>query len=352
MFLFLDESGTDGRKTPYEVLAGVAIPSSKLWSVLQAIDHLEKEHFGVNLHAVDVEFKGNNLLKPKRFKHASQKTAISKDERRGLASTMLAKGATAKWKGLEYKPEGHELTAFAQACIAFVHTLFQVLPKYDVKAFAAVIERRTQRPDDAFLRRDYRYLLERFATHAELSKATGILVFDEVERKQSRRLLDSLHSYCNETVSGYRMSDRVIPSPFFVHSDLTPAVQIADLIAYIINWSWRQPKKMTADTRPELEGLLKKICKMEWVGYPKASTQLPGIKQWRDHGFFYLDRLVDPKPEEPGKKGGQETESPAPMKRQGERSNAPKPPQLMLPLFPDSSTQEPKRIKKSGYQDI
>jgi Protein of unknown function (DUF3800) len=30
-----------------------------------------------------------------------------------------------------------------------------------------------------------------------------------------------------------------IPEPFFVHSDLTTGIQIADLIAYCLSWAYR-----------------------------------------------------------------------------------------------------------------
>ncbi|MFN0043333.1 MAG: DUF3800 domain-containing protein [Alphaproteobacteria bacterium] len=30
-----------------------------------------------------------------------------------------------------------------------------------------------------------------------------------------------------------------IPEPFFVHSDLTTGIQVADLVAYVISWGYR-----------------------------------------------------------------------------------------------------------------
>ncbi|MFQ5615791.1 MAG: DUF3800 domain-containing protein [Anaerolineales bacterium] len=32
---------------------------------------------------------------------------------------------------------------------------------------------------------------------------------------------------------------QITPEPFFVHSDLTTGVQLADLVAYLISWGFR-----------------------------------------------------------------------------------------------------------------
>ncbi len=65
MLLFVDESGTDRREAPYEVLAGVAIRERNLWPLIQAIRAAEREHFGMLLRETLVEFKGKKLLKIK-----------------------------------------------------------------------------------------------------------------------------------------------------------------------------------------------------------------------------------------------------------------------------------------------
>ena len=43
----------------------------------------------------------------------------------------------------------------------------------------------------------------------------------------------------------------IIPEPFFVHSDLTTGIQLADFIAYILSWSARFGR-LTKPAREEL----------------------------------------------------------------------------------------------------
>lgn len=44
--LFLDESGHDHKKMPYEVRGGVAMHAGQLWPFVQAMQRLELECFG------------------------------------------------------------------------------------------------------------------------------------------------------------------------------------------------------------------------------------------------------------------------------------------------------------------
>ncbi len=41
--LFIDESGHDGKASPYEVLAGVSIEDRELWNLITAIQRIEIE---------------------------------------------------------------------------------------------------------------------------------------------------------------------------------------------------------------------------------------------------------------------------------------------------------------------
>ena len=47
------------------------------------------------------------------------------------------------------------------------------------------------------------------------------MVFDELEKSQSHLLTDQMRRYFADTVVGQQRSNRIIPEPFFVHSDLT-----------------------------------------------------------------------------------------------------------------------------------
>ncbi len=69
-----------------------------------------------------------------------------------------------------------------------------------------------------FLRKDYRYLFERFFNfvNAQLAHERGVVVFDEIEKAQSHILVGQMSAYFLRTSTGQSRSRRVVPEPFFV----------------------------------------------------------------------------------------------------------------------------------------
>jgi hypothetical protein len=75
--------------------------------------------------------------------------------------------------------------------------------------------------------------------------------------------------------------------PFFVHSDLTTAVQLADIVGYCLNWGVRL-NRMTEPTRKEIEPLGKMAFDLRYVG--KRTDEMT-LKDWAIYGIFYIEDL-------------------------------------------------------------
>jgi hypothetical protein len=229
--LFLDESGQDQNQSPYEVLAGVAIEDKQLWPLIQAIQDLEVEHFGRRYADQEREMKAKKLLKRKTFRHASQLDPIKPEVRTGLAQGCLADGASALRE---------EITALAQAKIAFCEAVLRATREAGGVVLAAMIPKSAPRTKGDFLRKDYAFIFERyFYLLEDNDDEAGLIVFDELERSQSHLLVDQMHRYFLNTSRGLERARLVVPEPFFVHSELTTGVQVADLVAYTIAWAVR-----------------------------------------------------------------------------------------------------------------
>lgn len=67
----------------------------------------------------------------------------------------------------------------------------------------------------------------------------GYVIFDELDKSASHILLNQVSEYFLKTNKGRTRSRLIIPEPFFVHSEMTTMVQVADLIAYLISWGAR-----------------------------------------------------------------------------------------------------------------
>ena len=48
-----------------------------------------------------------------------------------------------------------------------------------------------------------------------------------------------MEAYFKKTEKGKLRANLIIPEPFFVHSDLTTGIKMADIIAYVISWALR-----------------------------------------------------------------------------------------------------------------
>lgn len=238
--LLLDESGHDHKQMPYEVRGGVAMHARELWPFVQAMRRLEFDCFGCELSEYGHELKGCSLVDRKRFKLAARSRAVPDDSRRKLCRSHFTKGLEKKQSSCD------ELTAYGQACILMADNIFQLLRSHQAAIFAAAIPRGVRKPvglpatePDEFLRKDQVFLLERYFCFLETKREYGLLVMDEVEKSEDRRFVRRLHRYFEKTAKGKHRSAWIVPTPFFVSSDLTHAVQAADLCIYCINWGFR-----------------------------------------------------------------------------------------------------------------
>jgi hypothetical protein len=244
--LFIDESGQDQRNSPYEVLAGIAVEDRQIWRLIRQLSDAQECIFGMRLfQAYGQEAKAKELLKRKTFKHASQLPPFEPAARARLAREILTDG-TAVTK--------ERLTALAQAKIAYCEFALELARIHGAQAFATMAPQEAARPPggDA-MRKDYAFLFERFYyfLNARPGDPMGYLVFDELDKTQSHVLLGQVSNYFIKTRNGRGRARLIIPEPFFVHSDLTTLVQLADIVAYVISWGLRL-SGMTLPARPEL----------------------------------------------------------------------------------------------------
>lgn len=251
----MDESGQDHRESPYEVLAGVAIEDRDLWNVVNELQEAESQHFGRRYSSGRSELKGKKLLKRKVYRLARQLPPLPPEERAELAARCLEAGGHARKR---------EMTALAQAKIAYVQKALEICAAYRCRVFASIVDPQSPVPESReHLRKDYAYLFERFFYFLEDVGPTslGVIVFDELEKSESHILLGQMNRYFKATAKGRTRSSKIIPEPFFVHSDLTTGIQLADLVAYLVSWGFRT-SGMDAPARVELSPMVDVVCQM------------------------------------------------------------------------------------------
>ncbi len=287
----MDECGHDHKEVPYEVRGGFAIADSALWPFVQEVQRLELDCFGARLADYKSEIKGTKLLAKDRFKNGLRDPVFDDEARQALCRAHLQ-------DGLEKKPPGRlKLTAYGQASLKMADGIFDLLERYKALIFATTVPRGSGKPaKDAspppdILRKDHIFLLERFCYFLELKKEMGLVVMDEVEKQADRKFVQRLHDYFQKTDKGRYRSTWIVPSPFFVASDMALPVQVADVIIYALSWGYRRPPEMDAPTRPEIaERYGSRINKLKWRG-----EGYDGTKTFKSFGIVCVPDLYTPR---------------------------------------------------------
>jgi hypothetical protein len=200
------------------------------------------------------------------------------------------KGKEAKAKGIaDAKATEKELVAYSRQVLKFVHAVLNIAASFNVQVFASMVDPKAPRPAPGTLRKDYIYLFERYFYFLETlhPRERGLVVFDELEKTRAHGLLQQMAAYFLGHEDGQYRSSRIVPEPFFVHSDLTTGVFLADLTAYILGWGWRL-RKMPQPVRRELEPYAAKLHDMQFHG-EKPKPDGSGI--WQLHGITYIEDL-------------------------------------------------------------
>jgi hypothetical protein len=258
-FLFIDESGQDHKESPYEVLAGVAIEDCGLWDLIQELHDAEIAHFGRRYSEGPRELKAKKILKRKTFNRAQTEHPVLPNEVPALAKAILDSG--------EQNGTPRHLKALSLAKIAYITDVLAICERNGCKTFAGIVDPGAPQTTGGGLRKDYGYLFERFFNFLEDETSSrqypqqGVLVFDELEKSRSHLLIDQAHRYFKDTATGRHRATLIIPEPFFVHSDLTTGVQIADIIAYCMSWGFRLPR-MIKPAREELKPYVEQILRL------------------------------------------------------------------------------------------
>jgi hypothetical protein len=285
VLLFIDES----KQETCEVLAGIAISEENLWNLVKAIRAAEKEFFGDYLRKLrTTEVKAKKLLKKKTFRHAAQKLDIPDDELSLLAKSFLEKGLNAHKESADKSAfTAKEITGYARSVLGFVDKVIDIAAGFDVKVFASIEDKRTAQAEHDLLKKTFVYLFERYFYFLKTlpENTRGLVVFDELEKSEAKKLVQQMASYFLGTQTGEFRSSKIIPEPFFVHSELTTGVFLADLAAYIIGWGWRS-NQMTQETREELKPFAQKLHEMQFIG-EKPKDDDSG--KWNLYGIKYIE---------------------------------------------------------------
>ncbi len=207
MLVFIDESGyprpTDNNK--FSVLLAVCIYEKDIKSLTNKIYKLKDE-----IYSKQDEIKSTNIIR---------KQTIEKN----------------RTNNKKYADE-----------------LVNIAVKHNITTFCIIMKR----PDseinssDGILPKQYQLLLKKIEYFSEKRNIEkSIFVFDETNEAEDLKIANSFNQFLFRSKLGKKF-DRILETPFFVSSKITPAIQIADIFAGIT----RQYYENNLDTKtPETE---------------------------------------------------------------------------------------------------
>ncbi len=126
---------------------------------------------------------------------------------------------------------------------AYAETLFDFIRDSDLAVFAMVMERplRPLYEHETFLQPQFRWLLERIDRFMERDHPHhfALPIFDGQDPSSNEMLSRCFTSFMAKSRLG-RSMQRIVPSPLFVDSSLTPGIQIADACAYVLRIAYER----------------------------------------------------------------------------------------------------------------
>jgi hypothetical protein len=234
MLVFIDESGhpRPSDASTHPVILAVCIRESEIGTLTRALFSLRKSHLaGLTLTKQEQEGKGVAFLNRRSLTHIAAKRE-------------------------------------------YVESLFEFLRDFPLHAFGITMERPDKVPYESVetLPTQYRWLLERIERFMENEHPEhwALPIFDTRDPVQNRLLSESFTGYMARSAEG-RAMHRIIPSPLFVDSSITPGIQIADLFAYVIRLNEENALYQTRAITDAYFSAIKRyanIVKSKTINYP------------------------------------------------------------------------------------
>lgn len=246
-FCYIDESGTPDipGNTSHFILVGLAIPFSYWKSCESAINQLKKKYNleDSEIHAGWLMRKYQEQIKITDFEELdTSQRRIEVQKLRNSKLLSLQKSHTTHSQYLQTKKTYRQTASYIHLTLdqrkQFIKEIAQTIGKWGfARLFAECIDKNFFIPSIAVAPIDeqaFEQVVSRFEQYLEniAGDHHGILIYDNniTVAKKHTELMKSFHR--KGTI--WTKIPRIIETPFFVNSQLTSMIQIADVCAYII----------------------------------------------------------------------------------------------------------------------
>jgi len=149
--------------------------------------------------------------------------------------------------------------------IEFMEEVLSLCKRYQLLAFAVGMQQIEESTlvgfssEEARIFRVYHYLLERVEAMMQENYPDdmAMILLDSSDKETNKRRAIAFGNFLYGHEAGKRMQ-KIVETPFFVSSSLTPGIQIADLFAYAL------AQQNLGRKEPKLKEIGERIREMEW----------------------------------------------------------------------------------------
>lgn len=169
----------------------------------------------------------------------------------------------------------------------FIESVFNLIMRTDAVIFSIIMPRPSKLPTTppGHLPRYCAFLLQRINVLAEVKDEYALLIYDGQGRNiQGVDLSTAISNYCFNYAYPRQQLTRLIDTPHFVDSVVTPGVQLTDYIAYAVR-VYRQNE--LEKCVPEGDIYLSAIARYRGIAFSKTRNDL--LAPWGEPFFGFYD---------------------------------------------------------------
>lgn len=164
-----------------------------------------------------------------------------------------------------------------------------IITSYDINTFCIIIKRPLETPvvESGVLPKQYHLLLKKIEYYCErhgIGKA--IFIFDETTDGNDLATATCFNGFLYKSKLG-KTFNRILETPFFVSSKVTPTIQIADIFAGIVR-QYYQSNLHTASPKTEYEIWLKNLYDKL---HAKTEDAIQPNGEFYEHGFQFVSNI-------------------------------------------------------------
>jgi hypothetical protein len=173
----------------------------------------------------------------------------------------------------------------------------ELVSKSNMSVFGIIMERPDVEPyfKEGILPTQYFYMLKRIQLYCQNHHyPMALVIFDEQDRNKDKKISIAFNNFLYQSALG-KSFDKILEVPLFANSQITPGIQLADLMAGIVRHYYEEE---LYEIQPN-DDFQKWICQLFGIVKTKTENLIEGETGYVEYGLYIINKSKFPlKPED------------------------------------------------------